>query len=118
MVCIAHIFRHIFAYCIGWGGFFFFTLDITVLNFALSLEHLENAFYTKALAQFDDQAFKDAGLAPWVRPRFLEIAAHEATHVADLSAALGANAVQPCTYSLYVFLEWSFRRELIYIFPD
>ena len=83
--------------------FFFFTLDTTILNYALTLEHLENAFYSGGLGQFNDQAFKDAGLASWVRPRFLEIAAHEATHVTALSSALGANATQPCTYSLYVF---------------
>ena len=89
-----------FAYCVF---FFSFTLDTTILNYALTLEHLENAFYSGGLGQFNDQAFKDAGLASWVRPRFLEIAAHEATHVTALSSALGANATQPCTYSLYVF---------------
>jgi len=43
--------------------------------------------------------FKEAGLPSWVRGRFVEIASHEATHVAALSAALGDQATQPCTYS-------------------
>ncbi|KAJ6620553.1 ferritin-like domain-containing protein [Mycena sp. CBHHK59/15] len=73
--------------------------DATILNFALTLEHLENAFYAGALAKFDDKAFKKAGLPSWTRGRFAQIAAHEAAHVAFLSSALGANATQPCNYS-------------------
>ncbi|PPQ76187.1 hypothetical protein CVT26_009361 [Gymnopilus dilepis] len=73
--------------------------DITVLNFALTLEHLENAFYQGALAQFDAKAFTDAGLPPFARGRFLQIADHEKTHVQFLSSNLGAQATQPCNYS-------------------
>ncbi len=47
----------------------------------------------------DAQAFLDAGFPAWVRNRFEEIAAHEASHVAVLSGAIGANATQPCQYS-------------------
>lgn len=81
-------------------------LNIQVLNYALTLEHLENAFYAGALARFDEQAFVDAGLPSEVRVRFSEIAVHEATHVAVLRAALallGGQATQPCTYYLCVF---------------
>lgn len=80
-----------------------FILDTAVLNYALTLEHLENAFYAGALAQFDDKDFRDAGLPSWAHTRFVEIAAHEARHVAVLNAALGDQATQPCTYSLCVF---------------
>ncbi|KAF9526915.1 ferritin-like domain-containing protein [Crepidotus variabilis] len=73
--------------------------DITVLNYALTLEHLENAFYSGALAKFDEKAFADAGYPSWVRGRFTEIAAHEKTHVDFLAKALGDKATQPCTYS-------------------
>ncbi|KAJ7180890.1 ferritin-like domain-containing protein [Mycena filopes] len=73
--------------------------DATVLNFALTLEHLENTFYSGALAKFDAKAFEDAGLPPWARGRFEQIAAHEAGHVAFLSAALGDKATHPCNYS-------------------
>jgi len=36
--------------------------DIQILNYALTLEHLENAFYSGALSKFDDKAFSDAGM--------------------------------------------------------
>jgi hypothetical protein len=73
--------------------------DTTILNFALTLEHLENAFYSGALAKFDQKAFTDAGLPSFARGRFAQVAAHEASHVQFLSTALGKNATQPCTYS-------------------
>jgi rubrerythrin len=74
--------------------------DTTVLNYALTLEHLENNFYSTALAKFDDAAFQAAGMPSWVRPRFAQIASHEKTHVAFLTKALGQDATQPCNYSL------------------
>lgn len=77
-------------------------LDTTILNYALTLEHLENAFYSEALAKFDDKAFTDAGLPSTVRPLFEQVAAHEKAHVEFLSTALGKNATQPCNYTLYV----------------
>lgn len=76
--------------------------DTVVLNYALTLEHLENAFYKGALEKFDDKAFASAGFQPWARNRFTEIAAHEEAHVEFLSGALGDAATQPCTYELYV----------------
>jgi Ferritin-like domain len=76
--------------------------DTAVLNFALTLEHLENAFYTKALGMFDEAAFAAAGLPPFARGRFVQIGDHEKTHVAFLTQALGDKATQPCTYDLYV----------------
>ncbi|KAJ7931754.1 ferritin-like domain-containing protein [Mycena leptocephala] len=73
--------------------------DATVLNFALTLEHLENAFYSGALAKFSQHDFVKAGLPSWARDRFAQVAAHEAAHVAFLSKALGDKATQPCNYS-------------------
>jgi len=73
--------------------------DNAVLNFALTLEHLENAFYIEGLAKYDEKAFADAGFSPFVRGRFTQIAQHEKTHVAFLSTALGDNATKPCQYS-------------------
>ncbi|KAF9483116.1 hypothetical protein BDN70DRAFT_963100 [Pholiota conissans] len=74
-------------------------LDVTVLNYALTLEHLENAFYHGALEKFSEQAFVDAGMPGFARRRFEQVAAHEATHVKFLSTALGDKATQPCTYN-------------------
>ncbi|KAJ7087712.1 ferritin-like domain-containing protein [Mycena crocata] len=73
--------------------------DPTVLNFALTLEHLENAFYSGALKKFSERDFKKAGLPNWARGRFAQVAEHEAAHVAFLSKALGDKATQPCNYS-------------------
>ncbi|KDQ14503.1 hypothetical protein BOTBODRAFT_66094 [Botryobasidium botryosum FD-172 SS1] len=76
--------------------------ETDALQFVLAFEHVEHAFYTNALAMFDEQAFADAGFPPWVRGRFEQIAEHEAAHVAFLTNALGKTAVQPCTYDFNV----------------
>ncbi|RDB17443.1 Protein rds1 [Hypsizygus marmoreus] len=76
--------------------------DIEILNFALTLEHLENAFYSRGLEKFSEKHFRDAGFPEWVRGRYEQIAAHEKTHVEFLSNAIkaaGAQAVEPCDYS-------------------
>ncbi|KAF9533054.1 ferritin-like domain-containing protein [Crepidotus variabilis] len=72
--------------------------DITILNYALTLEHLENNFYHDALAKFDQKAFQKAGYPDYVRERIVEIAAHERSHVDFLAKALGSKATQPCSY--------------------
>ncbi|KAH8111504.1 ferritin-like domain-containing protein [Phellopilus nigrolimitatus] len=70
-----------------------------ILQYALTLEHLENAFYSGALAEFDEAAFESAGFKTWVRGSFAQIGQHEAAHVAFLTSALGRDAVAPCTYN-------------------
>ncbi|OBZ76932.1 Protein rds1 [Grifola frondosa] len=73
--------------------------DTDILQYALTLEHLENAFYSGALEKFDEQAFADAGFDSWVHGRFVQIGQHEAEHVEFLKTALGSAATQPCTYN-------------------
>ncbi|KAJ6456410.1 ferritin-like domain-containing protein [Mycena sanguinolenta] len=76
--------------------------DPQVLNFALTLEHLESAFYQQGLDHFSPSDFAAAGFPDWVRGRFEQIREHEATHVKFLSTALGlagAPAVAPCEYN-------------------
>jgi rubrerythrin len=73
--------------------------DTTVLQYALTLEHLENAFYSGALAKFDAAAFEKAGYPSWVRDRFVQIGKHEESHVAFLQKVLGDSATKPCTYN-------------------
>ena len=51
-------------------------VDVNVLNFALTLEHLENAFYVEGLKKHSQNDFLKAGLPQWVRGRFEQIAKH------------------------------------------
>ncbi|CDZ98487.1 Ferritin-like superfamily [Phaffia rhodozyma] len=74
-------------------------IDTTILQYALTLEHLENAFYSEALSKFDSASFEAAGLPDWVRRRVVQIGQHEASHVAFLQTALGDAATKPCTYN-------------------
>ena len=61
--------------------------DDSIIGFALTLERIESAFYTRAVAV--------NGLSPTVKRAFQEIAAHEAAHVKQLTQTLqqvGASA--------------------------
>lgn len=73
--------------------------DTDILQYALTLEHLENYFYSHFLGQFSQDDFMKAGYPDWVRNRVSNIAGHEAQHVTLLSGALGSAATQPCTYA-------------------
>jgi hypothetical protein len=72
--------------------------ELDVLNVALSLEHLEGAFYKQGLDKYSEQAFQDAGY-PSVRGRYEQMLEHENTHVAFLQKVLKEKAVKPCEYS-------------------
>ncbi|KAF9406308.1 hypothetical protein BGZ76_006359, partial [Entomortierella beljakovae] len=74
---------------------------INILNFALTLEHLEAAFYKWGLDKFDDKAFKDAGYDDYIRESFVHIEDHESTHVDTLTQiikTLNGSPVSPCKY--------------------
>lgn len=79
-------------------------VDVDVLNFALTLEHIENAFYTEGLSRFKQNDFEDAGFPHWSYGRLKQIAAHEVAHVEFLEKVLGDKATKPCTYKLFVGL--------------
>jgi len=83
--------------------------DVDVLNYALTLEHLENAFYREGLAAFSDEELMNAdalsGFDESVRmmvPDHLATAgAHEAAHVDAIAATvekLGGTPVAEATY--------------------
>ncbi|CAD6575125.1 MAG: hypothetical protein TREMPRED_001313 [Tremellales sp. Tagirdzhanova-0007] len=72
--------------------------DTVILQYALTLEHLEFTFYTQALEKFDAGAFSAAGFPEWVRNRFVQVRNDEGSHVALLTGAIGPNATQACTY--------------------
>lgn len=72
-----------------------------VLNFALTLEHLDSTLYRQGLEQFDAQAFVDVGYDASVRDYLEQIVVNEETQVAFLSetiASLGAEPVGPAEY--------------------
>jgi hypothetical protein len=85
------------------------TDDVAVLNYALTLEHLENAFYRDGLAEFADEELVDADvLASFgdtvreaVPAHLATVGAHEAAHVEALAATvedLGGTPVEEATY--------------------
>lgn len=74
---------------------------VDVLNYALTLEHLETAFYRDGLAEFDSAAFEELGFQSTVYDNLSEIAAHEAAHVETLAATvsdLGGEPVEEAGY--------------------
>jgi len=84
-----------------------FSNDVEVLNYALTLEHLEYAFYRDGLARFDEQDFTSAKfirgfggrITSRVYSNFRAIRAHEKTHVDTLTSvisSLGGTPVNEC----------------------
>ncbi|KAI5894430.1 uncharacterized protein SCHCODRAFT_02276602 [Schizophyllum commune H4-8] len=71
--------------------------DITVLKFADVLEQLESTFYSQALSKFQESDFTGAGFADAQVPiqQFASIQRDEATHSAQLQAALAASGASP-----------------------
>ncbi|KAI9710897.1 MAG: hypothetical protein M1820_002332 [Bogoriella megaspora] len=78
-------------------------IDSTILNYALTLEHLEATFYAEAVKNFTAKHFKEAGFSqPLFYKNLEEIARDEATHVDFLTTAIkaaGYTPVQACTYN-------------------
>jgi len=85
--------------------------DVDVLNYALSLEHLESAFYQEALDTFDEDDFAESdALADYdeevgadVHGYVEMIAEHEATHVDVLTQAIELLGGTPAEEGSYDF---------------
>jgi len=78
-----------------------FMNDVDVLNYALTLEHLETAFYRDGLAKIGAAGITGLGFQEGVFDRLGEIAAHEAAHVETLTSVitqLGGTPVAEATY--------------------
>jgi Ferritin-like domain len=76
--------------------------DVTVLQFALTLEHLENVFYKEALGNFTQQMFIDAGYSATYYNNIKYIATDEEQHVLFLQSAIktaGYTPVAACSYN-------------------
>jgi hypothetical protein len=75
--------------------------DADILQYALTLEHLENVFYKKALSDMPEQDWLDANFTSSFYDQLKYIAHDEEAHVAYLEAGLksaGATPVEACTY--------------------
>ena len=80
-----------------------FTDDLDVFNYALTLEHLENAFYRDGLKQYDDAAFEAAGFDAAVRENLLLISKHEQDHVDAITGAITTAGGTPVAEATYDF---------------
>ena len=79
------------------------TLDtpVDVLNYALTLEHLEHAFYRDGLTRFSADDFAAVGYAPVVYDYLGLIRDHERDHVDTIVSvidSLGGEPVEEATY--------------------
>ncbi|ATZ52801.1 hypothetical protein BCIN_08g04320 [Botrytis cinerea B05.10] len=75
--------------------------DADILQYALTLEHLENAFYKKALSEMPEQMWLDANFTSSFYNQLKYIAHDEEAHVVYLQnglTAAGAAPVQACEY--------------------
>jgi rubrerythrin len=87
------------------------TDDVAVLNYALTLEHLEYAFYRDGLEAFSDAAIRDAdvlsGLGDDLRrtvpDRLRAIRDHEQAHVDSISQTVGDLGGTPVEEAEYTF---------------
>ncbi|EME77855.1 uncharacterized protein MYCFIDRAFT_79111 [Pseudocercospora fijiensis CIRAD86] len=79
--------------------------DFDVLNYALTLEHLEDKFYREGLANFTEAQFAAAGYDRTFYSNLVEVSADETAHVKLLSDAItaaGGTPVKECTYAFGV----------------
>jgi hypothetical protein len=74
-------------------------LEVGILNYALTLEHLEDKFYREGLANYTQADYIKAAFADPFYDNLKEISCDETTHVSFLNTAFGNEAVAECTYS-------------------
>lgn len=77
--------------------------DGIILNYALTLEYLERAFYREGLANFTQEDFVNAGFEDPFYTNLQEIYFDEQTHVSFLSGALKAANITPTVELQYTF---------------
>jgi ferritin-like protein len=76
---------------------------IDVLNFALTLEHLDSTLYRQGVDRFANQDFVAAGFDPTVRTYLQRIVENEETHVSFLTDTIRGLGGQPVGAAQYNF---------------
>ncbi len=76
---------------------------VELLNYALTLEHLEATFYRDGLDDFGPAIFEEAGFAPEVREYIVDIGRHEAEHVEVLTSVIESLDGEPVEEAEYDF---------------
>ena len=80
-----------------------FAAPVEVINYALTLEHIEATFYRLGLEQFASADFMDLGYQASVRDRIAVIGEHESQHVQALTAVVGQLGGDPVAEATYDF---------------
>lgn len=80
-----------------------FASPVDVLNYALTLEHLESAFYRDGLAAIGEPGITGLGFQPSVFTTLQSIADNEATHVATLTQVVTDLGGEPVAEAVYDF---------------
>ena len=80
-----------------------FQTPVDVLNYALTLEHLEYAFYRDGLEEFSADDFSAAGYADNVYEFLGIIRDHELAHVETLMSVIGDLGGEPVAEAAYDF---------------
>ncbi len=76
--------------------------DIDILHYALTLEHVQDAFYRQGLANYSQYEFQNAGFPDPFYDDLKQMSAEESEHVQFLSDTLtarGAPVSAECTYN-------------------
>ncbi len=80
-----------------------FGSDVDVLNYALTLEHLEATFYRQGNEQFSSSDFTDAGYDAQAYEYFTLIGDHESAHVDVLTSTIQELGGEPVAEAEYDF---------------
>jgi hypothetical protein len=80
-----------------------FASPVDVLNYALTLEHLESAFYRDGLAAIGEEGITSWGFQQSVWDNLVAIGEHEAEHVTTLTAVITQLGGEPVAEAMYDF---------------